>query len=328
MVGSSFYQEPEQFRTIFICGPTGSGKSALAIKIAQKVNGSVINADSMQVYQGLEILTACPSSSDKDLVPHKLYNFVDPNQKHSVGIWLSHALKALEEVRQSGRVPIFVGGTGLYFRALLDGLAPIPQISNDIRLDSQNLFETIGRKAFCARLDELDPIGLRQVGKNDTQRLLRLYEVALATGKTLREWHALGSEKRLNGLGEVIKFILSPDRNELYCSINKRVEKMVSVGLLEELQLFIARGVSPTSPALKAVGVREFSDYLDGRMQLEDAILSSQVRTRRYAKRQLTWFRNQMSSAQWLRGFGDSVVKIAINSMNQRNQVDQILSKD
>lgn len=312
------------YQTLFICGPTGSGKSSLAIRIAQEINGTIINADSMQVFRGLEILTSCPSKNDKNIVPHKLYNFVDPNHHFSVGIWLSEAIEVAQEARNLGKVPIFVGGTGLYFRALLNGLATIPKIDDITRSDTRILFETLGREAFCAHLAELDPVGIKRINIADTQRLLRLYEVVISTGKTLQEWQNLEPNKKQNSLGKIIKLILSPERNELYDAINNRLEKMIEIGLLEELKIFLEDKVYNSSQAQKALGVKEFSDYLDGKIELCTAIASSQLRTRHFAKRQLTWFRNQMPSALWLNGFGNDVIESALNYINKCNQVDQI----
>lgn len=315
-------------KSIFICGPTGSGKSALALELAKKCHATIINTDSMQVYDGLRILTARPNVKDEKIVPHKLYGFVDPASKFSVGIWRHHAILAASDALRSGRTPIFVGGTGLYFRTLLEGIAPVPTISEDVRKQVQNLFDTLGREEFCNKLSLLDPDGLKRVGSSNTHRLIRLYEVILATGRTLADWQEESEVLLIDPILPAIEFVLSPDRKELYQAINNRAESMVSAGVLIELELFLKREIPISAPIKKAIGFKEFSQHLQGEMLLSDTISKVQINTRHYAKRQMTWFRNQMPNAIVLEDFGPEVFKIVQTTLDKLNQVDPIQSKD
>tara|TARA_Y100001970_G_scaffold187325_1_gene227909 strand:+ start:23506 stop:24483 length:978 start_codon:yes stop_codon:yes gene_type:complete len=321
--------EVEFSKTIIICGPTGSGKSDLAKILAQELNGTIINADSMQVYEGLRILTDRPTQSDEIIVPHKLYGFVDPADSFSVALWKVHAIREIKKVLSNGRVPILVGGTGLYITALLKGLAPVPEIPHKIRNDVRQLFENIGREEFCRRLNSLDPIGFSEIQQKDTHRLLRLYEVVEYSGRTLKEWQGdQGSLSHDTLFDNAHKFVLAPDREVLYDKINRRVEMMVDSGVVEEVELFLARNLQNDVAVMKALGLREFKDYISEKYDLEHTVSRIQLATRRYSKRQMTWFRHQIPSAKRLEGFGSVLSKLVETIICDANQVDPIQSKD
>ena len=304
--------------TIVVGGPTGSGKSALAVALAGLFNGTIINADSMQVYDGLRILTARPGPDTEAAAPHRLYGVMDPGARCSAGRWRELALGEIESARTAGRVPILVGGTGLYLRALLKGLAPVPEIPDPVRLEAAQLFEELGRHAFHARLATLDAEGAARVGPGNTQRLLRLYEVVTATGRTLHDWQAQPAAGVGIGPGTVIELVLWPTRGALYAAINARVEHMVQAGVLAEVEALLARTLPADVPVMKAVGLREFAAHLRGEMSLEAAVSRAQTATRRYAKRQMTWFRHQMPDAVRLEGFGGDVLDAAEAVIRER----------
>lgn len=304
--------------TIVIGGPTGSGKSALALALAAHFNGAIINADSMQVYDGLRILTARPGAPAEARVPHRLYGVMDPRERCSAGRWRELALAEVTAARGMGRSPLLVGGTGLYFRALLKGLAPVPDIADEVRRGAAELFDALGREAFYARITELDPHGVAQVSPGNTQRLLRLYEVVTATGKPLHVWQAMPvGDDATAALGPVLELVLWPDRAALYTAIDARVEQMVDEGVLEEVEALLARNLPPDVPAMKAVGLREFAAHLRGETSLEEGVARAQTATRRYAKRQMTWFRHQMPDAVRLEGFGADMVGVACQAVEQ-----------
>ncbi len=277
---------------ILIAGPTASGKSQLALDLANRLGGAIINTDSMQVYKDLRVLTARPSEEEEAQAPHFLYGVIDASVRCSAGVWGRMAAETLIEVERAGLRPIFVGGTGLYFAALTQGLSAIPEIPSYIRAQA-------ARRIDAGEIDDLfqdlvrrDPESAARMGPTDTQRIQRAWEVLQATDKGLSEWNR---EKQEPVLKEPpIRIVLEPVRNRLYARCEKRFEIMLSEGALDEVRLLLKRGLSPTLPALKALGVRELGDYLSGHIQLGQAIGRSKMMTRRYAKRQLTWMRNQM----------------------------------
>ncbi|MDD3371001.1 MAG: tRNA (adenosine(37)-N6)-dimethylallyltransferase MiaA [Alphaproteobacteria bacterium] len=280
---------------ILIGGPTASGKSALAMRLARQKNGSIINADAMQVYSGLPILTAQPSPEDKAEIPHLLYEITDPAQPSSAGKWLALARAALRETIAKGRTPILVGGTGLYFSALLGGLADIPLIPDDVRDNARRLYETWGEEKFRAELAQRDLKSASRIARNDRQRLIRAFEVVEHTGKALSEWQKSGA-----GEGSTYKterHLLLPDRAELYATCDKRFLAMIERGAIDEVRNLCARDLSPLLPSMKILGLREIAAYLHGQMTRENAIVKAQQKTRNYAKRQMTWFRNQWADA-------------------------------
>ena len=287
-------------RAVLIAGPTASGKSALALALAEELGGTVINADSMQVYEGLRILSARPTQEEEARAPHRLYGHVPPSERYTVARWLADATRAIAEVREEGRVPIVVGGTGLYFKALTEGIAAVPPIPDDVRTRLAAEAETKGIPALHARLATLDAEAAERLSPNDTTRVLRALEVVEATGRPLADWQREEGAPPVIDLAEARTIVLEPDRAELYARINRRFDMMVAAGALEETRALLARGLASALPAMKAIGIREFAAHLAGTLSLEDAIARAKMESRRYAKRQGTWFRNQMGG--WGRG--------------------------
>lgn len=282
---------------ILIAGPTASGKSALALVLAQTFGGVIINADSIQVYRELKVLTARPGASEEARVPHRLYGVLRAADPCSAGRWRELALAEIAAARKSGKPPILVGGTGLYFRALLEGLAPIPDIPPELRAKTNRLFERLGGARFRAALAKRDPVMAERLPANDRQRLTRAWEVIEATGASLAEWQSLPPD----GValeGPVAKLVLAPPRRSLYAGCDARFAAMVESGALEELRALLALGLDPDLPLMKAVGVRELMRHLEGEITLEEAVAAGQQATRRFAKRQVTWFRHQMADAR------------------------------
>ncbi|MFA4993857.1 MAG: tRNA (adenosine(37)-N6)-dimethylallyltransferase MiaA [Bdellovibrionales bacterium] len=276
---------------ILIGGPTASGKSALALRLAKERNGNIINADAMQLYAGLPVLTAQPDAEDRAEIPHLLYEVTDAAEASSAGKWLVQARDAIEQTKAEGRTPIIVGGTGLYFDALMGGLADIPPIPDDARAKAAQLYNEWGEKKFRDELAKRDPESAARIARNDRQRLIRTYEVALHTGKSLGEWHKISQTPDQAYNAEF--HLLLPPRDELYAACDKRFLKMIERGAIEEVKNFLKRSLPPTLPAMKILGVREIAAYLHGEKNLEESIAKAQQVTRNYAKRQMTWFRNK-----------------------------------
>jgi tRNA dimethylallyltransferase len=269
---------------ILIAGPTASGKSTLALDLAQKLNGQIINADSMQVYKGLPLLSAQPSLEDQGKAPHKLYGFLEMDEPFSVAKWVDFAV---QEIKSFKGLSLVVGGTGLYFKALLEGISSIPEIPSSIR-DSLIQEET---KDLYARLQKEDPQMAERLKPADTQRIIRALEVKLYTGKSLREWQSQEIEKPIKNVTPFIIKILPP-REDLYESINKRAEEMIRGGVLDEVKAIKDQDLN----SLKTLGYRELKGFLEGEISLKEASLKMQQKTRNYAKRQTTWFRHQMAA--------------------------------
>jgi tRNA dimethylallyltransferase len=287
-------------RAVLIAGPTASGKSALALALAEELGGTVINADSMQVYDGLRILSARPTPEEEARVPHRLYGHVPPSERYTVARWLADATAAIAAVRAEGRLPIVVGGTGLYFKALTEGIAAVPPIPDELRARLAAEAEADGISALHARLATLDAEAAERLSPNDTTRVLRALEVVEATGRPLADWQREEGAPPVVNVAEARTIVLEPDRAELYARIDRRFDQMVAAGALEETRALLGRGVAPSLPAMKAIGIREFAAHLAGTLSLEDAIAKAKMESRRYAKRQGTWFRNQMGD--WDRG--------------------------
>lgn len=274
-----------------IAGPTASGKSALALKLARETGAVVINADSQQLYADLRVLTARPSPEDEAQADHRLYGVADAADAWSVGKWSRAALDLLDAARTDGRPAILVGGTGLYFTALTRGLADIPPVPQTVRDAVEADYSTEGEARFRARLAERDPDAARTIEQGDRQRLIRAMSVHAASGRALSDWKA--DTRPLLAPGSWLGQVIEPDRVALYANCDRRVDLMMENGALDEVRALIARDLSPALPALKAVGVRELAAYLAGEMGRDDAIDALKQATRNYAKRQLTWFRNQ-----------------------------------
>jgi tRNA dimethylallyltransferase len=273
-----------------ITGPTASGKTALALQLAEAFDGTVINADSRQIYRDLRILTARPDATAEARAPHRLYGFLDAADRGSVANWRALAIDEIAGATRAGRLAILVGGTGLYIRALEQGLAPVPEIPEGIRHEAMDLHRWLGGVAFRERLAELDPAGAQRLFPGDRQRLVRAYEVVRATGMPLAAW-----QRRLHPSSpyRFATILLMPPREQLYAACDTRFVRMIEASALDEAAALGCRGLDPDLPAMKAVGLRELLSYLHGEMPLESAIVAAQRATRQYAKRQTTWFRHQ-----------------------------------
>jgi len=284
------------FDAVLIAGPTASGKSAQALALAEEIGGVVINADSMQVYREAPILTAQPSEADKARVPHLLYGHVGVEEVYSVGAWRADAVKALAEARAMHRTPVFVGGTGLYFMALTDGLADVPATPPEIRDAARALLDDIGVEALHAKLTDRDPLTASRLRSTDPQRVLRAFEVFEATGRPLAEWQSAPAEPVLKDK-RIAAFVLDPPRPELRARIAARFERMVDQGGLEEAQALT--GLDPGLPAAKLLGLRPLQALAAGTLTRAEALDAAITGTRQFAKRQMTWFRHRMPHYIW-----------------------------
>jgi tRNA dimethylallyltransferase len=279
-------------RIWLIAGPTASGKSSLALRLAEAADAEIVNADSMQLYRDLRVLTARPSPEDEQRAPHHMFGIVDAAVAWSVGAWLRVAAERLVTLGEAQRPIVFVGGTGLYFRALTQGLAEIPPVPPEVRRGAEADYDDLGESVFRGRLGAHDPAAAARIAPGDRQRLVRAWEVFAATGTPLSDWQQTG-EPVLAGAGWRA-VALEPPRERLYGRCDARLEAMVAHGAVEEVEALIARELDPELPAMKAVGVREFAAYVSGETTLAAALTAAQRETRRYAKRQLTWMRGQM----------------------------------
>ncbi len=286
---------PDGKRAILIAGPTASGKSAMALDLAEAHDGVVINADSMQVYAILSVLTARPENADLARVPHRLYGHVPPAEAYSVGRWLAEARTAIAEVEAAGCLPIIVGGTGLYFKALTEGLAEIPEIPGDIRQYWRDRAAEDGAAALYVELARRDPAMAARLQPQEPQRLVRALEVLDATGRSLGDWQRRPAIPVLP-LGETRHGVLAPERPVLHERIARRFAQMMEAGAVEEVRALLALDLAPALPAMKAIGVRPISAFLAGEIDREEAIRRSIVETRRYAKRQMTFFNGQLGT--------------------------------
>lgn len=278
---------------MLIAGPTASGKSALALDLAERVGGVVLNADSMQVYGDLSIITARPSAADLLRAPHRLYGHVDADTDYSVGRWVEDARAAISAAKAEGRVPILVGGTGLYFRALTQGLAAIPAIPEEVRARVRGAAEGEPTERLHARLLAVDPETGARLGPNDRQRILRAIEVLEATGRPLAQWQT-DAQPPILPAERCVHLVLSMERDDLRRRIDGRFRAMLDAGALEEVARLASRRLDPTRTVLKAHGVPALMRHLAGQMSLDAAAEEGQSDTRRYAKRQETFFRHQM----------------------------------
>ncbi len=285
---------------ILIAGPTASGKSALALALAERRGGVVINADSMQVYRDLRIITARPTPAEEARAPHRLYGHVDAAENYSVGRWCADAQAALAEAAQAKRVPILVGGTGLYFRALTRGLAAIPPVDPDIRARLRERLAAQGVEALHAELSACDPVTAARLMPRDRSRILRALEVFQATGRALADWHRAGLPAILDP-AQAVKIFLNPPREELKRRIEARFDAMLAAGALDEVRALDARNLPDHLPAMKAHGVPWLRRHLRGEISLDQAAAGGKMDTRRYTKRQATWFRNQMPDWIWVK---------------------------
>ncbi|MBR0647105.1 tRNA (adenosine(37)-N6)-dimethylallyltransferase MiaA [Plastoroseomonas hellenica] len=281
----------DQPPALIVAGPTTSGKSALALEVAEMLGGTVINADSMQVYAGLAVITAQPTPADEARVPHRLYGVRDPAEAASVAWWRDAALAAMAEARAAGRLPILCGGTGLYFKALTEGIAAIPPIPAAARAEARGLLAAEGPAALHARLTALDPVSAARLRPSDGQRLARAFEVWRATGRGIAAWQAEASMAPAPWRFAVM--LLDPPRDALRAAIAARWQAMLDQGALAEVAALAARGLDPALPAMRAHGVPELVAHLAGRMTLEAASARAILNTGQYTKRQATWLRHQ-----------------------------------
>jgi tRNA dimethylallyltransferase len=290
---------------VLIAGPTASGKSAAALALAQHIGGVVINADSMQVYQEAPILTAQPDAQSRTRAPHLLYGHVSAREVYSVGRYAEDALRALHEAQTMKKIPIFTGGTGLYFAALTEGLAEIPPVPAEMRAEARALLDRIGAPALHARLAERDPETAAQLRPSDPQRTLRAYEVFEATGRPLAQWQRDTGAPLLKDF-RLARFVLNPERPVLRARIAERFETMVDQGGLEEA-LALAN-LDPALPAAKLLGLRPLIAHARGELDRDAAISLAVTATRQFAKRQMTWFRHRMADYVWIDPFIGNII--------------------
>ena len=289
-------------KVLLISGPTAGGKSLMARRLAEELDGEVINADALQVYRELRLLSARPSAEEMGDVRHHLFGHISAARSFSAGTWLKAALEVIAGVDGRGRLPIIVGGTGLYFHCLTRGLAEIPEASGEIRKSLRARLEREGAAELHRALVELDPDLAARLPRSDTQRILRGLEVYEATGASLSSWLKLPPVRRFEA--DFIKVVLLRDRGFLVEAAERRLDAMVSAGVLDEVRVLMELGLPPEMPAMKALGLREFAGHLAGEVSLDEALEQAKVATRRYIRRQLTWIRTQMSD--WV-GVSDEV---------------------
>jgi tRNA dimethylallyltransferase len=288
-------------RAVLIAGPTASGKSALALALAERLGGTIVNADSMQIYRDLKVLSARPGAAEEGRAPHRLYGVAGIDDDWSVGRWQAALAPVLADIAAQGQVAIVVGGTGLYFRALTEGLVEVPAIPHEIRARVRAINDPA---ELLARLAVLDPAMAGMLSPSDSARLARALEVVEATGRSLADWQRDEAAPPLVSPAEAVRLVIAPDRATLHARIGRRLEAMVEAGAVEEVRALLDMGLTPPArgPArgiLKAIGIRPFAEYLAGMLGLAEAIEQAKAETRQYAKRQETWFRNQM--ADWHR---------------------------
>ncbi len=281
---------------ILITGPTASGKSALAVELARSHDGVVVNADSMQIYDTLRILTARPSEADMEGIPHHLYGHIPAAQAYSTGVWLREAGALVERLRGEGRMPVFVGGTGLYFKALTGGLSDIPEIPSDIRNRLRGRLLAEGAEVLHRELAERDRAVAETLNPQDGQRIVRALEVIEATGRSIAAFQGKTGPMVVDP-DRARKIVVLPDRTVLHERINGRFEKMLAIGAEEEVQALLALDLPPEMPVMKAIGVAQIAAMLKGEMTRADVLEAGAAATRQYAKRQMTWFRNQMDES-------------------------------
>ena len=283
-------------KIILIAGPTASGKSNLSLKLAKKINGEIINADSMQVYKQLQVLTARPTKKDIKKIKHHLYGFCGVKKNFSTGEWLKLSIKKIKEIRKKKKVPIIVGGTGLYFKALTDGLVKIPNIPIRLRNKIRIMQNQLGQKKFYKKLLRLDPLIKNKIEKNDIQRSIRAYEIKYYTKKSIINWYK--KTKKYISSDQFIKLYIDYPREKLISRINLRVDEMFVNGAIQEVRRFNKLKVKKENSSNKVIGIKEISHLLDKQCNLEETKELIAIKTRQYAKRQATWARGQMQSWQ------------------------------
>ena len=283
-------------KIILISGPTASGKSKAALKIANKLNGEIINADSMQVYKELNILTARPSKIDLNKINHHLYGFRSVKKEFSSGDWLKLAKKNIKKIRDKNKIPVLVGGTGLYFKALTDGLVKIPKIPIPIRNKIRRMQIKLGQKKFYLKLLKIDPLVKNKIDLADVQRSIRAYEVISFTKKSVFDWYTKTQPSFKKN--QFIKIYVDYPKDELINKISKRVDQMMKDGAIKEVKDFLKLNLKSDSNIFKVIGIREIKEFIDKKTSMHDLKLNIVIKTRQYAKRQRTWSRGQMSDWQ------------------------------
>ncbi len=291
---------------VLIAGPTASGKSSAALELASRFGGVIVNADSMQVYGELRIITARPNLDEERLVPHRLYGTVSAHERYSVGRWLTDMAVVLEEESARGRLPIITGGTGLYFRALTEGLAATPEIPASVREHWQKRAAELTPAQLHAELAARDPVMAERLVPTDPQRIVRALEVLDATGISLSEWQAEETSPLLPP-ERVLRIVVAPKRADLYEAIDRRFDAMLRLGALDEIRALAELDLSPDLPAMRAHGVPDLLAALKAEVSHEEAIETSKTMSRRYAKRQLTWARRFMADWEWFESPGEAV---------------------
>jgi len=286
-------------KIILIAGPTASGKSALALALAEKLGGTIINADSMQVYRDLRIITARPTPAEEARVPHRLYGHVDAAENFSVGRWCTEVANVLAATKREARTAILVGGTGLYFSALTQGLAAVPPIPAQIRNEVRARLASDGAEALHAELMRRDPIAAARLMPGDRARVTRALEVILATGRSIVQWHEANMPACVDA-ALAAKVFLMPDRDALLRRVDARFDVMMAAGALDEVRALAERHLDPNLPAMKAHGVPWLIRHLNGEIALAEAVEGGKRDTRQYTKRQATWFRNQLPDFVWV----------------------------
>jgi tRNA dimethylallyltransferase len=279
---------------LVIGGPTATGKSALAVALAERLDGEVINGDSMQVYRGLPILTAQPDEATRARAPHRLYGVLDLDERCSAGRWQGMAIAAISAARAARRLPIVVGGTGMYLRALMGGLADIPDTPADVRAEITQQLDEMGAPAFHAAFAKQDPAMAARLMPADRQRLIRAAEVLAATGRSLADWQRETKPATMDGAPLTFRTVLvNPPRDAVYAACDARFAAMVAHGAIEEARHMAEQGLSDSLPGMKTLGLRELIAHVRGEFDLDEAIRRAQAATRHYAKRQVTWFSRQ-----------------------------------
>lgn len=274
-------------KIVIICGPTASGKSAFAMKLALMKNGAIINADSMQIYKEIPVLTASPSEEDKKLVPHHLYNYLPMSDSFSV---MKYIMSVSDELKllADRHLPIIVGGTGLYINGLINGINSIPDVDISIRQETEDLMQNLGKEAFHQALSKLDPVAAANIKPGDKQRMIRAYEVFRQTGKSILYFRTISTKPILEGY-DISVIMLSPERDLLYKNCNERFLNLLNMGAIDEVKANREKHSS-------ALGFAELKSYLDSQLTLDEAVALAQTKTRQYAKRQVTWFTHQISN--------------------------------
>ena len=281
-------------KIILIYGPTASGKSKFAVELAKKINGEIINADSMQVYKEFRILTARPSKKNFQKIKHHLYGFRNSRKYFSTGDWLKLVIKKIHEVKKRKKIPILVGGTGLYFKALIEGLVEIPIIPLSLRIKTRNLQKKIGQERFYKKLLKVDPLSINQINPSDVQRTIRAYEIKTFTKKSVVEWYK--NTKSNFKKKDFYKIIIIQSRPKLIEKISIRTRQMLEIGAILEVKRFLKLKIPKEKSISKAIGIAEISDFLKKMIDKEELAQKISIKTRQYAKRQVTWARGHMKS--------------------------------